>query len=180
MAKIVLPNQRRATGELRKAIFKAKTAFIMAGFFSMFINVLMLVPTLYMLQLYGRVVTSRSQETLIMLTAIVIVLFITLALLEIVRSRVLIRISNKMDSILNKRVFDSLFKLAEKYPNKASSSALSDLTQIRQFMTGNGLFAFFDAPWLPIYVGVLFLFHPDYGYFFFSSYCYLINYYNFK
>jgi ATP-binding cassette subfamily C protein EexD len=165
MAKIVLPNQRRATGELRKAIFKAKTAFIMAGFFSMFINLLMLVPTLYMLQLYGRVVTSRSQETLIMLTAIVVVLFITLALLEIVRSRVLIRISNKMDSILNKRVFDSLFKLAEKYPNKASSSALSDLTQIRQFMTGNGLFAFFDAPWLPIYVGVLFLFHPDYGYF---------------
>jgi ATP-binding cassette subfamily C protein EexD len=165
MAKIVLPNQRRATGELRKAIFKAKTAFIMAGFFSMFINLLMLVPTLYMLQLYGRVVTSRSQETLIMLTAIVVVLFITLALLEIVRSRVLIRISNKMDSILNKRVFDSLFKLAEKYPNKASSSALSDLTQIRQFMTGNGLFAFFDAPWLPIYVAVLFLFHPDYGYF---------------
>jgi len=165
MAKIVLPNQKQATGELRKAIFKAKTAFIMAGFFSMFINILMLVPTLYMLQLYGRVVTSRSQETLIMLTGIVVVLFITLGLLEIIRSRVLIRISNKMDSLLNKRVFDSLFKLAEKYPNKASSSALSDLTQIRQFMTGNGLFAFFDAPWLPIYVGVLFLFHPDYGYF---------------
>jgi len=165
MAKIVLPNQKQATGELRKAIFKAKSAFVMAGFFSMFINILMLVPTLYMLQLYGRVVTSRSQETLIMLTGIVVVLFITLGLLEIVRSRVLIRISNKMDSLLNKRVFDSLFKLAEKYPNKASSSALSDLTQIRQFMTGNGLFAFFDAPWLPIYVGVLFLFHPDYGYF---------------
>jgi len=165
MAKIVLPNQKQARGELRKAIFQTKSAFVMAGFFSMFINILMLVPTLYMLQLYGRVVTSRSQETLIMLTSIVVVLFITLGLLEIIRSRVLIRISNKMDSLLNKRVFDSLFKLAEKYPNKASSNALSDLTQIRQFMTGNGLFAFFDAPWLPIYVGVLFLFHPDYGYF---------------
>jgi len=165
MANIKLPNQKKATGELRKAIFKAKTAFIMAGFFSMFINILMLVPTLYMLQLYGRVVTSRSQETLIMLTAIVLVLFITLGLLEIIRSRVLIRISNKMDILLNQRVFDSIFKLAEKYPSKASTNALSDLTQIRQFMTGNGLFAFFDAPWLPIYVAVLFLFHPDYGYF---------------
>jgi len=165
MANMKLPNQRKAQGELRKAIFKAKTAFVMAGFFSMFINILMLVPTLYMLQLYGRVVTSRSEETLIMLTGIVVVLFITLGLLEIVRSRVLIRISNKMDKQLNKRVFDSLFKLAEKYPNKASATALSDLTQIRQFMTGNGLFAFFDAPWLPIYVAVLFMFHPDYGYF---------------
>ncbi len=165
MANIQLPNQKKAQGELRKAIFKAKSAFVMAGFFSMFINILMLVPTLYMLQLYGRVVTSRSEETLIMLTAIVVVLFITLGLLEIVRSRVLIRISNKMDKALNGRVFDSLFKLAEKYPSKASATALSDLTQIRQFMTGNGLFAFFDAPWLPIYVGVLFLFHPDYGYF---------------
>jgi ATP-binding cassette subfamily C protein EexD len=165
MANIQQPNQMEAQGELRRAIFQAKTAFIMTGFFSMFINILMLVPTLYMLQLYGRVVTSRSEETLIMLTGIVVVLFITLGLLEIVLSRVLIRISNKMDKALNGRVFDALFKLAEKYPSKASSTALSDLTQIRQFMTGNGLFAFFDAPWLPIYVSVLFLFHPYYGYF---------------
>jgi len=165
MAKMKLPNQQQAQGELRKAIFNAKTAFIMTGFFSMFINILMLVPTLYMLQLYGRVVTSRSEETLIMLTGIVVVLFITLGLLQIVRSRVLIRISNKMDKQLNKRVFDSLFKLAEKHPNKASTAPLNDLAQIRQFMTGSGLFAFFDAPWLPIYVSVLFMFHPDYGYF---------------
>ena len=157
--------KKEAQGELRKAIFKAKTAFVMTGFFSMFINILMLVPTLYMLQLYGRVVTSRSQETLIMLTGIVVILFITLGLLEIIRSRILIRISNKMDKQLNQRIFDALFKLAEKYPSKASATALSDLTQIRQFMTGNGLFAFFDAPWLPIYVAVLFMFHPDYGYF---------------
>ncbi len=165
MANMQLPNRNRATGELRKAIFKAKTAFFMAGFFSLFINLLMLVPTLYMLQLYGRVVTSRSEETLYMLTGLVIVLFITLALLEMVRSRILVRIGNKIDKILSQRVFDALFKLAEKYPGKASTSALSDLTQIRQFMTGNGLFAFFDAPWIPIYIALLFYFHEDYGYF---------------
>ncbi len=165
MANMQLPNQNKATGELRKALFKAKTAFFMAGFFSLFINLLMLVPTLYMLQLYGRVVTSRSEETLYMLTGLVIVLFITLALLEMVRSRILVRIGNKMDKILSQRVFDALFKLAEKYPGKASTTALSDLTQIRQFMTGNGLFAFFDAPWIPIYIALLFYFHKDYGYF---------------
>ncbi len=165
MANMQLPNRRRDRGELRKALFKAKIAFFMAGFFSLFINLLMLVPTLYMLQLYGRVVTSRSEETLYMLTGLVIVLFITLALLEMVRSRILVRIGNKMDKLLSQRVFDALFKLAEKYPGKASSSALSDLTQIRQFMTGNGLFAFFDAPWIPIYIALLFYFHHDYGYF---------------
>lgn len=165
MANMRLPYKKQSRGELRRAIFQAKTAFIMTGFFSMFINILMLVPTLYMLQLYGRVVTSRSQETLIMLTGIVVVLFITLALLEMVRSRVLIRISNKMDIALNQRVFDALFKLAERHPSKASSSPLSDLTHLRQFMTGNGLFAFFDAPWIPLYIGLLFIFHPYYGYF---------------
>jgi len=160
-----LPNQKKSRGELRKALFKAKFAFLMGGFFSLFINLLMLVPPLYMLQLYDRVVTSRSVETFIMITALVIVLFITLALLEMVRSRILVRVGNKIDEILSERVFNALFKLAEKYPGKASSSALSDLTQIRQFLTGNGMFAFFDAPWLPIYIGVLFLFHPYYGYF---------------
>ena len=165
MANRVSPKEGLASGELRKAIFKSKVSFLMVGFFSLFINLLMLVPPLYMLQLYDRVLTSRSEETLIMLTGLVIVLFITMALLEIVRSKVLVRIGTKMDSLLNQRVFDSLFELAQKHPGKASSMPLSDLTQIRQFMTGNGLFAFFDAPWIPIYIGVLFLFHPIFGYF---------------
>lgn len=160
-----IPKPQNSTGELKKAIFKAKKSFIMVGFFSLFVNLLMLVPPLYMLQLYDRVLTSRSEETLIMLTVIVIVLFMTLGLLEIVRSKILVRIGNYMDSILSQRVFDSIFELAQKHPGKASSMALNDLTQIRQFMTGNGLFAFFDAPWIFIYIGVLFLFHPMFGYF---------------
>ncbi|HIO95627.1 MAG TPA: type I secretion system permease/ATPase, partial [Campylobacterales bacterium] len=165
MANRASPKEGLVTGELRKAIFKSKVSFLMVGFFSLFINLLMLVPPLYMLQLYDRVLTSRSEETLIMLTGLVIVLFITMALLEIVRSKVLVRIGTKMDSLLNQRIFDSLFELTQKHPGKASSMPLSDLTQIRQFMTGNGLFAFFDAPWIPIYIGVLFLFHPIFGYF---------------
>ncbi len=152
-------------GELRNAILQSKKNFMYVGFFSLFVNLLMLVPPLYMLQLYDRVLTSRSQDTLVMLTLIVVVLFITMALLDITRSKVLVKIGNKFDSLLSQRVFDSLFELANKTPGKASSIPLNDLTQIRQFMTGNGVFAFFDAPWIPIYIGILFLFHPVFGYF---------------
>ena len=160
------PNQKKVTSsELKNAIMQSKRSFIAVGIFSFFVNLLMLVPPLYMLQLYDRVITSRSEDTLIMLTLIVVVLFITMALLEIVRSKILVKIGNKLDSILSQRVFDSLFELANKHPGKASSMPLNDLTQVRQFMTGNGVFAFFDAPWIPIYIAVLFFFHPIFGYF---------------
>lgn len=165
MAQLNKNKKDEQPSELKSAILASKRAFIIVGFFSLFINLLMLVPPLYMLQLYDRVLTSRSEDTLIMLTGIVVVLFITMALLEIVRSKVLVKVGNKLDAILSQRIFDTLFELANKHPGKASSIPLSDLTQIRQFMTGNGLFAFFDAPWIPIYIGVLFLFHPMFGYF---------------
>lgn len=165
MANITQNKQKNKNSELKEAILASKKSFIIVGFFSLFINLLMLVPPLYMLQLYDRVLTSRSEDTLIMLTLIVVVLFITMALLEIVRSKILVRVGNKLDNILSKRVFDSLFDLANKQPGKESSMPLRDLTQIRQFMTGNGLFAFFDAPWMPIYIAVLFMFHPLFGYF---------------
>lgn len=162
----VAKNQNNSTpSELKEAILASKKSFLIVGFFSLFINLLMLVPPLYMLQLYDRVLTSKSEGTLYMLTAIVVVLFITMALLEIVRSKVLVKVGNKLDSLLSQRIFNSLFDLANKQPGKASSMPLNDLTSIRQFMTGNGLFAFFDAPWIPIYIAVLFLFHPLFGYF---------------
>lgn len=165
MAKKVQNNRNKSVSELKEAILASKSSFVSVGFFSLFINVLMLVPPLYMLQLYDRVLTSRSEDTLYMLTAIVVVLFVTMALLEIVRSRVLVKIGNKLDALLSKRIFSVLFELENKHPTKASSLPLNDLTQVRQFLTGNGLFAFFDAPWIPIYIAVLFLFHPYFGYF---------------
>jgi len=151
--------------ELKQTIMRAKKSFIFVGLFSFFINLLQLTSPLYMLQLYDRVMVSRSESTLWLLTLLVIVLFATMALLEMVRSRVLVRVGNKIDNLLSDRIFESIFKLANKMPGKASSMPLNDLTQIRQFMTGNGLFAFFDTPWMPIYILVLFLFHPYFGYF---------------
>ena len=162
------PNRLKAKvtqSELKTTILKAKQSFIFVGFFSFFINLLQLTSPLYMLQLYDRVMVSRSESTLWLLTFLVVLLFATMALLEMVRSRVLVRVGNKIDNLLSDRIFESIFKLANKVPGKASSMPLNDLTQIRQFMTGNGLFAFFDTPWMPIYILVLFLFHPYFGFF---------------
>lgn len=124
----------------------------------------MLVPAFYMLQVYDRVVTSGSIPTLIALTVVMLVLMITMGSLEWVRSRIMVRVSTRLDTYINKRLFDASFKQAL-YSGGANTSAqpLSDLTGLRQFLTGNGLFAFFDAPWVPIYIAIMYLFHPYFG-----------------
>ncbi len=151
-------NQARTL--LEQAIKDTKRGFFYVGIFSLFINMLMLVPSLYMLQVYDRVMASRSIETLVLLTIIVAVLFATKGLLEMVRSRILVRIGNKIDLELNSHLFDVVFYLARLAPGKASTQPMTDLTKIRQFMTGQGVFAFFDAPWFPIYLFVMYLFSP--------------------
>ena len=151
--------------ELEQALAVTRKAFISIAVFSMFINLLMLVPPLYMLQLYDRVLTSRSEDTLIMLTLLVVGLFIVMGFLEFVRSRILIRVGNKLDQQLNEKLFASMFKRSIQQPGQSSPQPLHDMTSIRQFMTGNGPFAFFDAPWLPIYIAILFMFHAWFGIF---------------
>ena len=149
---------------LQAALKACKGSFISVGIFSLFVNALMLVPTFYMLQVYGRVVTSGSISTLVMLTIIMTVLVITMGSLEWVRSRIMVRVSTKLDVLLSRDVYKASFKRSlESGGMDASAQSLNDLTGLRQFLTGNGLFAFFDAPWLPIYIAVMFLFHPWYG-----------------
>lgn len=151
--------------ELQLALSNVKKSFYSVGVFSFFINLLMLVPAIYMLQVYDRVITSRSENTLLMLTLIVVVLFITMGILEFIRSRILVRVGNRLDEELNDDLFSSMFKKAIKEPGQTSPQPINDMNSIRQFMTGNGPFAFFDAPWLPIYIGILFLFHVYFGIF---------------
>lgn len=113
------------------------------GFFSLFINALMLVPTFYMLQVYGRVVTGGSLTTLAMLTIILTFLLVTMGLLEWVRSRIMVRVSTRLDVLLGRDVYRASFKRAlDSGGQDASAQSLSDLTGLRQFMSGNGLFAF--------------------------------------
>lgn len=149
---------------LHDALNACRGSFIAVGFFSLFVNALMLVPTFYMLQVYGRVLTSASLSTLAMLTLIMTVLVVTLGALEWVRSRIMVRVSTRLDVLLSRQVYKASFKRAlESGGMDASAQSLNDLTGLRQFLTGNGVFAFFDAPWLPIYIAVMFLFHPWYG-----------------
>jgi len=149
---------------LQSALQACRESFLFVGFFSLFINALMLVPTFYMLQVYGRVITSGSLTTLTMLTLIMTLLVITLGSLEWVRSRILVRVSTRLDVLLSRQVYKASFKRAlHSGGMDASAQPLNDLTGLRQFLSGSGLFAFFDAPWLPIYIAVMFLFHPWLG-----------------
>ena len=156
--------QKNHENSLQAALKACKGAFISVGVFSLFVNALMLVPTFYMLQVYGRVLTSNNVTTLVMLTIIMSILVITSGTLEWVRSRIMVRVSTKLDVLLSRHVYKASFKRAlESGGMDASAQPMSDLTSLRQFLTGNGVFAFFDAPWLPIYIAVMFMFHPYYG-----------------
>lgn len=151
--------------ELAASFNDVKSYFIYAGLFSAAVNLLMLVPVIYMLQVYDRVVSSGSYSTLAMLTLLMVALTAALGGFEWVRSMILIAASNRIERNLRRRVSDATFKRALLTGGAVSNSQpLSDLSSLRQFLTGNGLFAFFDAPWFPIYVFVMFMFHPLFGY----------------
>lgn len=152
--------------DLQKALAACKGSFFAVGFFSLFVNFLMLVPSFYMLQVYDRVIGSGSESTLVMLTLILILLLATMGSLEWVRSRIMVRLSTRLDTLLGGRLYDASFKQAlHSGGMNASAQPLNDMTGLRQFLTGNGLFAFFDAPWLPVYLAVMFMFHPWFGWF---------------
>lgn len=149
--------------ELESILASFRQSFISVGFFSLFINLLMLVPSIYMLQVYDRVLMSRNETTLLMLTLIMLGLYVLMGLLELARSRVLVRVSSALDMKLNNRVFTAAFENRLRRSKGNPGQALSDLTNVRQFLTGNGLFAFFDAPWTPIFLVIIFIFHPLLG-----------------
>lgn len=126
------------------------------GLFTAVINLLMLAPAIYMLQVYDRVLASANTMTLLMLTVLVLGVFVFIGLLEWVRSAVVIRLGTQIDMQLNQPVFNAAFAANLKGHNTPAAQALNDLTVLRQFATGNALFAFFDAPWFPLYLLVIF------------------------
>lgn len=152
--------------ELACVLASFKKIFLTVGVFSAIINLLLLVPSLYMMQVYDRVLSSRNETTLLMLTAMTLGAYLLMSALEFVRSFVLIRIGMGMDMQINTRIYTASFEQNLKRGGGTNAGqALHDLTNIRQFMTGNALFAFFDAPWFPVYILVIFLFEPSLGLF---------------
>ncbi len=132
--------------------------------FSLCINLLMLSVPLYMLQLYDRVLPSRSTDTLLMLTVLVILALIIMAGLEVVRTLMMVRISAWADRRISAMViFGTITQALSRMGTSTTQQGLRDLNTVRNFVGGSSFFAFFDAPWVPLYLIIIFLLHPALG-----------------
>ena len=158
-------NFSKPKNEITEALQIFKKTFITIGVFSAITNMLALVPSLYMMQVYDRVLASQNELTLAMLTVLMLGAYLMLASLEMIRSFVLVRVGNRFDMMMNKRVYTAAFQQNLKTSGANAGQAMSDLTNVRQFLTGNALFAFFDAPWFPIYLAIIFFFQVPLGFF---------------
>jgi len=148
---------------LKAAYSKFRAAFIATMIFSFFLNLLMFVGPLYMLQIYDRVLSSRNETTLIMLTLIAIGLLISYGILDFIRSKLLVRAGLQFDEVLAKPVFHRVVKQQVLAPGSGGHVALSDVDKVREFLTGQGIISFFDAPWVPLFLALCFAFHPWLG-----------------
>ena len=153
-----------ARSELTQALWAFRREFWITGALSMVINVLMLAPTLYMLQVFDRVMVSYSGTTLVMLSLLTLMLFVMGSCAEWLRSKVLVRAGVRFDAMLSTRVFNASFESNLRDSGDHTGKIFGDLVQLRQFLTGQGIFALFDAPWTPIYLAVVFLLHPFLGF----------------
>jgi len=147
---------------LNQAFRAVRPAIVTATVFSLFINLLALVSPLYMLQVYDRVLTSRNEVTLFVITAIVVALFAVYAVLEAVRTQVLVRAGIKFDALLRGPTFLSVLDGTLKR-EPGGAQAFRDVDVVREFLTGAGLLTFCDAPWIPVFLVVSFMLHPYFG-----------------
>ncbi|CAN4269377.1 ArpD ABC-type protease/lipase transport system, ATPase and permease components [Methylophilaceae bacterium] len=148
---------------IREILSKFHKEILIIGFFSFLANILMLTPTIYMLQVFDRVMISQSGLTLLAVTLICLLLFGIMGFSEWCRSRLLVRTGIKFDELLNSNVFYASFKAALEKGDANPGQGLSDLMNVRQFLTGNSIVAFFDAPWAPVYILVSWMLHPLLG-----------------
>lgn len=157
--------KRPEKNELLETLFSYRRIFYWLLFFSALINFILIVPALYMFQIYDSVLTSRSVETLLAITFIAIFFYLVMGFLEWSRSQILIRLSNDFDNKLSDRTFQASFMAIINSGSTAPSQYFNDLTTLKQFLTGAGFFAFFDAPWAFVYLGVIYIIHPMLGIF---------------
>jgi PrtD family type I secretion system ABC transporter len=147
---------------LGTTIFACRRSFLFTGLISALINLLMLTFSLYMLQVYDRVLTSRSLDTLLYLTLVALAALLTLSLLDMVRSRLLANLSAWLEQRLAPEIIARVLT-ASLRGSAYRSEALRDLREIRSVLSGPGLLALFDAPWAGVFLGAIFLLHPMLG-----------------
>ena len=149
-----------APSELAAALESCRNALIGVGLFSGVCNVLMLTGAFFMLEIYDRVLPSRSVATLMALVFLVAVLFVFLGLLDTIRARLLTRIGAALDERLSGRVYDTLVRLPLRAGQRNDAlQPLRDLDNIRSFLSGLGPIALFDLPWMPLYLIICFILH---------------------
>ena len=157
------PQAQRGGDGIGKALGASRNAVVSTGVFSLVINLLMLTGPLFMLQVYDRVLTSGSVPTLTALVVLVSILYGLYGFLEFIRARVMMRVGRSLDENLRARVFDIVSLHALKGDPKVRLTPVADLLTLRQFLSGPGPFSFFDMPWAPIYLAVIFMLHPVLG-----------------
>jgi len=146
--------------EIAAVLASCRNAFIAIGLFSGMSNILMLTGAIFMLEIYDRVLPSRSIPTLVALLIVASVLYGALGVLDLIRSRILVRIGSYTDESISARVYDSLVRLPLKAGHRVEGlQLLRDLDSLRGFLSGMGLIALFDLPWIPLYLGICFAFH---------------------
>lgn len=153
----------RRSAFLRRSLAGCAGDIVLVAGLSMIVNVLMLVPAIYMLQVYDRVLTSFSELTLLAVSLITLGLFAAMAVAEWQRGRTLVRAGVRFDRQVGPQVFRAGLAAQQRQPGPGAARAFQDLLQLRQFFTGPGMFALMDAPWAPVYIAVTFLLHPRLG-----------------
>nr|WP_319637444.1 type I secretion system permease/ATPase [Kangsaoukella pontilimi] len=162
MAKAIAPVTM--SEELRQARARSMHFIWFSFFFSIFVNLLMLTGPLFMLQVYDRVLGSRSEETLVALTILVVALYGLMWLLDFARSRLVARYGARFQSDLDERVFKAVIEArGRRTPSRGALTASRDLEAIQGFFASPGLIAMLDTPFTPIFVAAIFVFHPALG-----------------
>lgn len=147
----------------RSALLASRRVFAVAFIFSGFISLLTLTSPLYMMQIYNRVLPHRSEATLLGLTLLALALLGVMALLDVVRAQILVRAGNRLDAELSGRIAEAMFAAARTRARGGPEHGFRDLDVLRGFVGGTALAPFFDAPFAPLFVLLLFLFHPLLG-----------------
>ena len=150
--------------ELRAVRRENRGYFWLIGVFSFLANLLMLTGPIYMLQIYDRVLGSRSVETLIALSILVAFLYGMMALLDYARGRIMARVGGRMRARLDRRVFDAVVRKSAVLPDDSAATGLRDLDAVQRLTASPALMAFFDIPWTPFFLVGIALFHPWLGY----------------
>ena len=154
----------KGLAELRAARRESRMALAAVFLFSVFVNVLMLTSSLYMLQVYDRVLGSRSVETLVALSVLVAFLFLAMGILDHARARIMARVGARLQDRLDRRVFSAAVRRLTLTPgDPAALAAQRDLEALRQLWASPVLLALFDIPWTPLFIAAIFIFHPWLG-----------------